>query len=247
MTNAGEQMENELRQALHGISSARFLATRDGDGRPDFVPALSAELTDDDLIRLAMVLPQQTEANLATHPDCALLVVDQDLAWWSLQTRLAGFADGEPGEKVERWALLEVEGVQSSGRHGRLRLAWEYGWIRSLGMPKHDDYAETLPAEIARRFAPLKAVKGVAWVGEDDRLMTLPCLTMVPGGPGALVCGTKATPALREIPTDAEVAVCLLTFAPSAYQIIGRFEGTGGGLLPSQITVRVLRRRPALP
>jgi len=236
----------ELAAALHGASAARFLATRDRGGQPHLVPALSAQAAEDGHIRFAAILPQQTLNDLEANDECALLVVDQDLRWWTLSTRFSGFVDSEGNEKIKRWGRLEVEAVEACDRYRRLRLAVEYGWAGKLGIPKGDDYADTLPRDLARKLATLKAVKGIAYINEDERVTALPCMSLVPAGPGALVCPTKTAPLLQRIPEQTAVAVCLLTFAPSAHQIVGVWEGMGGGFFRTHATIRVRDVLPAL-
>ena len=236
----------KLAEALQGETSARFLATLDAEDRPHFVPALSAQRNEEGLIRFAAMLPRDTLANLQNNSCCALLIVDQSFRWWTLRTTFTGFVEGEPGAKIKRWGWLRPEGVLAAGKYKRLRLASEYGWTNRLGIPKGDDYAATLPQEISRQINTLKAVKGIAFADEEGDVTALPCLSLVPAGAGALVCGTKTVPALQTIDEGADVAVCVLTFAPNAFHLCGEWEGLGGGFLRSNATIRVTGIRSAL-
>lgn len=235
-----------LKAALTHERAARFLATRDQSGQPYLVPALSAALTDDGDIRFAAVLPTVVDRNLRHHPECGFLVIDQRLQWWSIGATLSRFDEGAPGEKIRRWGVARPSHVWSAGKVSSWRLTVEYSLIRMLGIPKGDNYRDVLPPDVAQRLSMLKAVKAIAFLDDEQNPVALPCGSLVPAGPGALVCGTRATPQLAGIPEEAPVAICLLTFVPSAYQIHGWFEGVGGGLLRNSATIRVAGLHPAL-
>ncbi|HPQ71653.1 MAG TPA: pyridoxamine 5'-phosphate oxidase family protein [bacterium] len=241
-----DAIDGRLAEALHGNNSARFLATLGEDGRPNLVPALSAVAANDRLVRVAAILPDQPRINIANNPHVALLVIDQSMRWWSLAMHADGYEAGKPGDKVGRWLRLEQQNIVHQGTMGRLALAAEYGLVRALGIPKGESYADLLPQQIARKLSTLKAIKALAYVDAHERVSALPCLSLVPAGPGALVCGTRVAPQIRAIPVDTPVAVGLLTFEPNAYQILGWFEGAGGGLLRTNVTIRVLGMAPAL-
>jgi len=246
MSATPDTIDGLLAEALHGNNSARFLATLGEDGRPNLVPALSAVAVNDRLVRVAAILPDQPRVNIAHNPLVALLVIDQTMRWWSLAMHADGYETGRLGEKVGRWLRLELQQIVQRGTMGRLALAGEYGLVRALGIPKGESYADLLPQQIARKLSTIKAIKALAFVDDRERVGALPCLSLVPAGPGALVCGTRVVPPLRAISVDTPVAVCLLTFEPNAYQILGWFEGVGGGLLRSNATIRVLGMAPAL-
>ncbi|MDP8225255.1 MAG: hypothetical protein P9L99_17980 [Candidatus Lernaella stagnicola] len=234
-----------LQQALTGDGAARFLATRGADDQPSLVPALSAR-RDGDELRLAAVLPDRVLHDLGHDPRSALLVIDQRMNWWNLQTEFVAFEDGAPGDPIGRWGRLRPVAVTAAGRISSLRLTIEYAVVRMFGIARGDDYPHELPQEVAQRFSMLKAVKSVAYLDEDGKPLALPCFSMVPAGSGALVCGTGTVAPLRDIPAGAPVAICLLTFQPQAYQIHGWFEGVGGGLLPHAASIKVGRLVPAL-
>jgi Pyridoxamine 5'-phosphate oxidase len=238
--------DKHLQAALAGNSAARFLATCDAAGLPHVVPALSAQLAPGERVRFAAVLPEATEHNLTAGAACALLVIDEKMRWWSLGLRFVGFTAGEPGAPVQRWGELAFERLLAQGKIGSLRLTGEFTLIRAFGIAGGEDYADTLPGDIARRLGTLKAVKAMSFVDADGAPVALPCPTLTPAGPGAMVFGVKAVPQLASLVAGTDVAVCLLTFAPAAYQIFGRFEGVGGGLLPGTATIRVRGVRPAL-
>ena len=246
MTGHGFTMDERLAAALRGNHAARFLATCDRDGRPSLVPALSARVAEDEGIRFAAIFPEAVERNLALGGSLALLVVDEKLRWWSLAGRLEGFTDGAAGEPVRRWGRLRPTGLLARGEHPAWSLIAEYSLLRLFGIPRGDEYAETLPGEVARQLQTLQNVKGLAFVDAANRLTALPCQSLRPAGAGALVCGTRLVPELRRVPQAARVAICVLTFAPNAYQIHGCFEGIGGGLLRTAATIRVNGLQPAL-
>lgn len=239
-------MDEILSAALRGNHAARFLATRDENGIPSLVPALSANLADGQIIRVAAILPAAVKSDLLRGGPVTLLVIDEKLRWWSLAVSLAGWADGASGERVRRWVLLRPTELRASGRYSSLGLVAEYSLLRVFGVAKGDDFTETLPREVAGKLQTLQNVKALAFVNEQDQLEALPCQSLMPAGPGALVCGTRTLPRLRSIPPGAPVAACVLTFEPNAYQIQGRFEGLGGGLFRTAATFRVAGLRPAL-
>lgn len=246
MSEPSDAIVGRLAEALHGNNSARFLATLGEDGRPNLVPALSAIAVNERLVRVAAILPDQTRVNIAHNPAIALLVIDQAMRWWSLEMEAAGYEAGQPGEKVGRWLMLKLVRIAHEGKMSRLALSAEYGLMRALGIPKGESYADNLPKRIARKLSTLKAIKALAYADPAGRVGVLPCFSLVPAGPGALVCATRIAPQIREIEVDTPVAVCLLTFEPNAHQILGWFEGIGGGLLRTNATIRVLGMAPAL-
>ncbi|NLH50553.1 MAG: hypothetical protein GX444_18415 [Myxococcales bacterium] len=246
LTECGFTLDERLAAALRGNDAARFLATRDRDGRPYLVPALSAQSAEGGLIRFAAIFPAAVERNLALGGSLALLVVDEKLRWWSLAGRLEGFADGAAGEAVRRWGRLRPTGLLARGEPSTWGLVAEYSLLRLFGIPRGDGYADTLPREVALRLQTLQNVKGIAFVDAENRLIALPCQSLRPAGPGAVVCGTWLVPELRRVPPLARVAICVLTFEPNAYQIHGCFEGIGGGLLRTAATIRVSGLQPAL-
>lgn len=231
-----------LAEAMRGRQAARFLATCDDAGQPYLTPALAVELQDDGLVHFAALQPAPIARNLDRHPSCALLVIDEHLHWWCIRLRFIGVRPGAAGSPVKAWGVLQPETLLLHGQYSGLRLIIEFIRTRTFGTAGAGDFPNPLPAEIARHLPTLKTIKGLAYLEVDGEPLALPCLSLTNAGPGALICPTGQVPRLREIPSGAPVAVCLLTFEPNAYQIHGCLLGQG-----RRVVIRIAGVHPAVP
>lgn len=228
---------------LLGLNTPKFLATLGPDGRPNVVPVLSISPGDDPGVLLfGEFMINKTRRNLEANPRLAVLVVSQDLAFFTVRGRLVDFRRSGPEfDRVSSQPLFRYNpytGLRSVGIM-QVERASEIGHLSAAAVvlsvlvrrlraataarAVHAEGKTTpFPRPVREKFSRLKALKVLAWAGEDGYPRVVLDPGMVPGGPGLVV-----HPGSR-LPGGIPLAAAVLTPDPVAYQVKGRLAGDGG-------------------
>ncbi|MBI4860046.1 MAG: pyridoxamine 5'-phosphate oxidase family protein [Candidatus Riflebacteria bacterium] len=235
------QRHPRLVAALEGEMTPKFLATRSAAGTPNVVPVTSILPVRDgnDTIFFGNFLLRKTIVNLGQDRRAAVLVITDSLDGWRLTCDFARFethgpcADRQSNSPLLRYnaytgirdaGLLDVNAVDEEFSMSRLSLAAAFLATRCCRAPA--DCGLTIPLAARREWGRFKAVKVVAWIGEDGYPDIAPALTLQPGSEGTLVCWMDTR--LRGGPrSGAEVAANVLTMDAISYQVKGVWEARG--------------------
>lgn len=232
----------DLRQALLGEMTPKFLATRSAAGVPNVVPLISLQPADDepDLLFFGNFLLRKSIANLEQDRRVAILVMTPDLAGWSLQGDFLEFQ--RTGRYVERQmagpllrynaytgvrnaGLIRLRDLTGSFRISRLQVLLDYLAARLAGLGGGGGEGVEVPRPVRLEFGRMVAVKVIAWVGEDGYPRAVPALSLQRAGTRAMVC--RRPRRLPAPPDGATVAANILTFEAISYQAKGKWSGRG--------------------
>jgi len=233
----------DLRKALAGEFTPKFLATLDASGRPNCVPIISITPYDDEHVVFGEFMMNKTRRNLLGCGQVAITVITDALDTWSLQGTFLGFETaGERVDLINRSALfrynaytqirsaglIRVEEVSPKARLGRGRLLRDFLRARALApcLAHRGAARGPMPLPVVEKFRRLSAVRAVGFRADDGRPRAFSVLACVPAGPGRLLLADPLFNAHADaIPVGAELAVSVITMDPVAYQVKGAYAG----------------------
>lgn len=237
------KMPADLKAALSGEMTPKFLATLGPSGEPNCVPVISITPEEDEHLVFGEFMLNKTRQNLLACDKVGVAVITASLEMWSLKGTFLGFE--EQGERVEfinnlgmlRYnaytsiraaGVIRVEEVAPKRRLGRLRVLCDYirvsALARLLGSKAREDGG--MPRQVMEKFARLSAVRAVAYQDSDGFPQAFATMTCLAAGPRRLVFSDSAYAARAEgMMAGARVAVSVLTTDPIAYQVKGVYRG----------------------
>ena len=236
-------MKADLKAALAGEITPKFLATLDALGRPNCVPIITITPYDDEHLLFGEFMMNKTRRNLLECDQVAVTVITDGLDTWSLRGTFLGFET--TGERVDlindspliRYnaytqvrsaGLIRVEEVSPKATLGRLRLLRDFLRVTALA-PLLKDRSEAqaaMPLPVVEKFRRLSAVRAAGYRGDDGRPRAFSMLACIPAGRSRLVMSDPLFNAHADaIPRGAELAVSILTMDPVAYQVKGAYAG----------------------
>ncbi len=238
---------SDLGEAFHGEFVPKFLATRDGAGKPNVVPVITLDAVDERTLVFAELFIWKTRTNLETDPRVAVAVLTEDLRVWTVRGRFRGFVkDGPYVEgmnakemfrynayvRVSRAGVIDVETVTAEWRLSKPRIAADLLPVKLVSLLTDRRGERTLPHRVAEKFARTQAVKVLAFTGPDGYPDVVPAFSLVPTGSDTMRFGVRRPQrALRSLPSGTPMAASVITMDPVAYQVKGIF--TGATLTPA--------------
>jgi predicted pyridoxine 5'-phosphate oxidase superfamily flavin-nucleotide-binding protein len=237
-------MDPELRQALQGERTPKFLATVSADGIPNVVPVISIEPESDSTLLFAELMIWKTKSNLLADPRVSVSVLSDDFHHWTLRGRFEGFEETGPRfEHVSSNNLFRYNaytGPRSAGviriedivSHGSLTavgnvcglLAMQLTRATAFGLHKK---GVTMPPQVLKKFARLKAGKCLAYTDRGGHPVAVARLGMAPMGVDRLLIGNETmSPTVYDGTLPA--AACVIAFEPVAYQVKGHITRKAG-------------------
>ncbi|MCX5772828.1 MAG: pyridoxamine 5'-phosphate oxidase family protein [Candidatus Hydrogenedentes bacterium] len=231
----------ELRAALSGETTPKFLATLDAAGRPNCVPVISLAPWDETTLVFGEFFMNKTRRNLLVNTKVGVAVINERLEGWSLKGTFLGFETA--GERVE-WlnqtplfrynaytsarsvGTIAIEEVWALPALSRSRLVFDFARVRLLAALVKGRGRTCMPGRVHEKFQRTKAVRALAFRGEDGYPRALPLVACVGAGSGRLVMRAPMVDGERvRLARDTEVAVAVITMEPIAYQVKGRYRG----------------------
>ena len=239
----------ELKAALSGETTPKFLATLDAEGRPNCVPVISLTPWDDTTLVFGEFFMNKTRRNLLINAKVGVAVINDKLDGWSLKGTFLGFET--TGPRIE-WlnqtplfrynaytsarsaGAIRIEQVSALPTISRSRLLCDFARVRLLAPLAKAHGRTCMPGRVSEKFQRTRAVRALAFRGEDGYPRALPILACIPAGSGRLLMRPPMrAPRLdgRRVPLapDTEVAVAVITMEPIAYQVKGTYRGEMGG------------------
>jgi hypothetical protein len=242
------KIEGRLHDAMDYEFTPKFLATVDEEGKPNVVLIATMEPGGETRMNYADFLMNKTAKNLDGNSKAGVLVITEQLAWWSMLADHAGWEEKGPlvdhfnstdlfrynaYTGVRRVGMLALKEILDAGTVGKLGLLTDFTRTlinrASFGKGNVD---EKMTNNVREKFARIQAVKVLSWVREDGYPVAIPVLSIQPASSKTLVFSLGTAPEMiREIPAQAPCAVNVVTFEPVSYQVKGTFTGFFGTLL----------------
>lgn len=246
-------LEPDLTKALSGDYTPKFLATLDGDGRPNCVPVITITPYIDGTLIFGEFLMQKSRKNLLVNPRVAVAVINDAFEAWSIEGEFLGFeTEGEGVDFVNRLPLLRYNaytGVRSVGRirvdhagpkHRLGKAALLAAYLRASATARllpGPNVRPVMPPPVRQKFNRMGAVRAVAFRGADGAPRASAAMACVAAGPSRLVLGDSlAEPLLGQASAGAAMAVAVITPEPVAYQVKGDYAGRRAGLHLVELT-----------
>lgn len=239
-----------LMQALYHEMTPKFLATRSAEGVPNVVPCTSlmpaGEADTQDRLIFGNFLLRKSVTNLDDDPRLGILVITTDLEGWVLQGNFVEWQRSGPCvDRLNSTDLLRYNaytGIRNAGvvdltaavcafRISKARVLADFllARVASASVEREilPDGSVPMPRVVRERFAPMTAVRVLAYVDEDGYPRAAPVLSLQPAGNRALVCAPgPAASLLDPLSPGALVAANLLTMDIVSFQAKGRWLGT---------------------
>jgi predicted pyridoxine 5'-phosphate oxidase superfamily flavin-nucleotide-binding protein len=250
-------LDPELRAALEGDRTPKFLATLDANGQPNCVPIISLTPYGDDMLIFGEFFMQKTRRNLLANPRVGITVYTEDFHGWMLKGVFEGFeTSGERVDLINQTPMFRYNAYTSIRAAGRIRItevskrhvlaparlycdfalvtaqAHLHQWTGILARLRGHDPAvrACMPRPVAGKFRRATAIRAAAFLDDDGFPRTFPLIACVPAGPNNLLFRHPlADLCLATVPPNAEIAVAILTREPIAYQVKGRYQGRRAG------------------
>ncbi|HEO72643.1 MAG TPA: pyridoxamine 5'-phosphate oxidase family protein, partial [Candidatus Hydrogenedentes bacterium] len=242
------KLEGELRTALAGEITPKFLATLDAEGRPNCVPVISITPYDDEHLVFGEFMMNKTRRNLAACDTVGIAVVTETLDMWSLKGTFLGFeTTGERVEEIDRSPLLRYNAYTSARAAGLIRVevvsekrvmgklsvlgTFLRAWPKLRAIKRAADARAVMPARVEEKFGRLSAVRVAAYRDGDGYPHAFGFMAGFAAGPSRLVLTDRAFGAQCDgLAVGAPMAVCILTMDPIAYQVKGTYAGQCHGV-----------------
>lgn len=245
-----EALNEDLRTALEGRFTPKFLATLDANGEPNCVPVITIHPYPDGTLVFGEFLMQKTRVNLDVCDTVSVAVLDETFNGWSIRGRFRGFeTHGERLDFVNNLPLLRYNaytGVRAAGTievvdvspaisMTRGRVLSDYLRARAIApFLSRNGNCRCMPVQVSEKFRRMGAIRAAAYPDTDGFPRAFPLMACVPAGDNRLVLRDPfAAEYLNDIEPATRIAVAVITRDPIAYQVKGAYAGTkaGAGLI----------------
>ena len=159
---------------LHNLTTVKFLATADKNGRANVAPILTTDYYREDLLAFGDFIMWKTRQNLLENNRVAILVMDERLEYFTLKGTFTGFetkgeafefVNGSPLLKYNAYTgvrsagLIRVDAVSPNATLCKLRI------IRELITGALAGKKMSVNRVVGEKFERLKALKALAFPG----------------------------------------------------------------------------------
>jgi hypothetical protein len=236
-------LDAELRKALAGEMTPKFLATLDASGQPNCVPVVSIMPYEGDTLVFGEFLMQKSRSNLLQNDKVGVAVLNDAFEGWSVKGTFLGFeTQGERVDFVNRLPMLRYNAYTSVRAAGRIRIEAVsrkmclskgrllFDFLRVSALAKLSAGASNgrrcMPRPVEEKFRRMQAVRAMAFRDDDGFPRAFPVMACVAAGSNRLLVQDPLFAAYeRSMPEGVSVAVAVITTEPIAYQVKGRYQG----------------------
>lgn len=212
---------------INNLYNPKFLATVDGEGRPNLVVVSSLEYFEGQLIFGNLML-WKTARNLEKNSEVAALVISPQLDYFYLEGNFLGFAETGPvmdhlrkSEMVRYNAYtsfrnagtIEITAVTPLRKLSPLRILQEY--MRSR--VRFRGGVVNFPRAVAEKFDAMKSIKVAVYSDKKLHLQIMP----------AARCRGDRIHSFAELPPGARYAANVITPEVVSFQVKGTVEAEG--------------------
>ena len=238
----------DIKEALSGEITPKFLATLDRSGRPNCVPIITITPYDDETLVFGEFMMNKSRRNLLDCDKVAVATITSSLEAWGLEGTFLGFeTNGRRFDFVNQLpplrynaytgiraaGAIRVEHVSAKETLGKAGLLCSFLRVSAMSrvLRPRDAKKAVMPRQVAGRFAQFAAVRAVAYVGADGSPRAFATMVCLAAGPNRLVLSDSLfNRHASQIAPGKEVAVAILTPDPIAYQVKGKYQGRKAGI-----------------
>ncbi len=242
------KLNGDLKEALSGEMTPKFLATLDGSGKPNVVPVISIVPYDEEILVFGEFLMNKSRKNLLACDKTSIAVFTEKLETWSLKGTFLGFetsgkrVDFVNGSAYFRYnaysgvraaGLIRVEEASARRPLGKARLLADLLKVNAAAplLKPSGNGTRKMPTQVEEKFSRLAAVRAGAFPDEDGFPRAFAMMACRPAGPNRLLMSGRGLDDYEEeSPPDKEMAVSVITFDPIAYQVKGFYRGRRRGV-----------------
>ena len=241
-------LSGDVREALAGDMTPKFLATLGPSGQPNCVPVITICPYDDDTLVFGEFMLNKSRDNLLGCDKVGVAVITESLHAWSLKGTFLGFETTGPRVEfvnqlptlrynaytsIRSAGLIRVEDVSAEHTASRLSVLTDYLAVRALAPLFRRGVREdkAMPRQVAEKFSRISAVRAIAHRDHDGYPRAFPVMTCVPVHPARLLlAGSLFRACQAGITPGAGLAASVLTMDPIAYQVKGVYAGATRGI-----------------
>jgi hypothetical protein len=240
-------LEANLRKALAGEMTPKFLGTLNAEGQPNCVPIISITPYEGDTLIFGEFLMNKTRANLLKNNKVGIAVFTGAFQGWSLKGVFTGFET--TGDKVEyinnsplfRYnaytsvraaGTIEVEEASAGVGLGKAAFLKAFAHVSTAAPFLKSSSGDRccMPDQVAEKFRRVSAVRAVTYRDAGGYPKTFPVMACIAAGPNRLLAGDPLWDAFAPgIPEGTAMAVSVISMDPVAYQVKGRYAGKRAG------------------
>jgi len=243
-----EMLQPDVREALAGEMTPKFLATLDETGRPNCVPIISIMPYKDDTLVFGEFMMCKSRHNLNVNPNVGITVLTAERDAWSIKGEFLGFettgpsvefVDSQPMFRYNSYTsvraagLIRIREVSDKHRFGKAALLGSFGCVFAARpfLNASSERDRCMPRPVQEKFGRMAAVRAIAFCDADGFPRAFPVLACVAAGSRRLAFAWNGCDAYRgSLAVGSEVAVAIITMDPIAYQVKGRYIGNRGGV-----------------
>ncbi len=233
--------------------AAKFLATVDGEGRPNVALIVTLQPPPDgrgDRLIFGEFLMWRSREYLLNNPRVGMACVDTKLRMVTLSGDFRGFErTGIYKEAMDASPLMRYNaysGVRSAGvidvreageerRASLLSIPLDLLLLKLRGGGGLRQGVE-LPRLVKEKFTMITSIKAVAVVGEDGYPRVIPVLPVVEKGRGVLLFKAASyNRELAEVRTPCPAAMALVTMDAKSYKVKGELQSAGKGFFALRV------------
>lgn len=238
-------LDARAHEAISGDETPIFLATMDRHGRPNCVPVITILPFEDDKLIFGDFMMNKTRRNLEEEPRVGVAVFSQALEGWSIKGTFLGFEtkgkrvdfmNNTPAFRYNAYTgvraagLIRIDDVSTRMTAAKWRMPGYYLRAKAHAvLRKHSlPGGRCMPHQVEDKFGRLSAIRALAFKDSDGFPRTFPMLACFSAGPERLALSDPFLDRYKaDIPTQSEVAVCVLTSEAISYQVKGRYIERG--------------------
>ena len=213
---------------LHTLTTVKFLATVGEQNKVNVAPIISTDYYKDDLLVFGDFLMWKTKQNLLTDNRVGILVMDENLNYFTAKGTFLGFeTQGEAFDLVNSSPLIKYNAYTGMRSVGLIRLD---ALSATATISKLRIVREAIPGVFSRKkmvvkpvvgekFARIKALKALAYL-EDDWPAAVPV-------PVCRIDGETLVFRNAGYPAGVAAALTVITMDPVTYQVKGTLTAEG--------------------
>ena len=242
------RLGSNLRDALAGEMTPKFLATVDPSGQPNCVPVISVTPYDDETLVFGEFMMNKSKRNLLYCDKVAVTLLTESMCSWSLRGRFLGFETS--GDRVDfinhqqafRYnayssiraaGVIRVEEVSEKASMGKMCILGQHAKLKTVStfFSQASQAENAMVRQVIEKFSRLAAVRAVAYLGEDNWPVAFISTSCRPAGKDMLLLSDSLFRVhAPHLSSGAPVAVAVLTPEPIAYQVKGFYRGLKAGI-----------------
>jgi len=223
----------------------KFLATLDGEGRPNCVPVISIAPWDDTTLVFGEFFMNKSRKNLAVNENVGVVVLNDRLDAWSLKGTFRGFETTGPHidwinqqplfrynayTSVRSAGTIAIEEISKKSTLSPTALLAGYACARCAARAFGRSASPIMPPRVLEKFRRLRAVRAIAFRDADGFPRAVAVMACVAAGPSRLLARGPMLDAYRAgLSVGTGVAVAIITMDPVAYQVKGVYQGRRAG------------------